>query len=133
VEGVDTQLLAAGSDVLSSQHGSVGGGFVTVSLDLHTTGDTADSFAAAGITQNISLCMPSCGIETKSSPRTVPTPMTHGKKVRIKSIICKRTHEPEIGDMDESVVEGGKDTGDTEVELACIMSVRLRNRYAPHA
>lgn len=47
VEGGDAQLLAAGGDVLSSQHGSVGGGLVTVSLDLHTTGDTADGFTAA--------------------------------------------------------------------------------------
>jgi hypothetical protein len=48
VKGVDAELLAAGSDVLGSQHGSVGGGLVTVSLDLHTTGDTADGFATAG-------------------------------------------------------------------------------------
>jgi len=48
VEGVDAELLAAGSDVLGSQHGSVGRGLVTVSLDLHTTGDTADGFATTG-------------------------------------------------------------------------------------
>lgn len=48
MEGIDAELLAAGSDVLSSQHGSVGGGLVTVSLDLHTTGDTADGFATTG-------------------------------------------------------------------------------------
>lgn len=45
MESVDAELLAAGSDVLSSQHGSVGRRLVTVSLDLHTTGDTADGFA----------------------------------------------------------------------------------------
>lgn len=48
VEGVDAELLAAGGDVLGSQHGSVGGGLVTISLDLHTTGDTADGFATTG-------------------------------------------------------------------------------------
>lgn len=55
VEGSDAELLAAGGDVLGSQHGSVGGGLITVGLDLHTTGDTADGFAATGITQNVSL------------------------------------------------------------------------------
>lgn len=32
VEGSDAELLAAGSDVLSSQHGSVGGGLVTARI-----------------------------------------------------------------------------------------------------
>lgn len=54
VEGSDAELLAAGRDVLSSQHGSVGRRLVTVGLDLHTTGNTADGFAAAGIIQNVS-------------------------------------------------------------------------------
>ena len=47
MESVDAELLAAGGNVLSSQHGSVGRRLVTVSLDLHTTGDTADGFATA--------------------------------------------------------------------------------------
>lgn len=55
VEGSDAELLAAGSDVLGSQHGGVGGGLVTVGLDLHATSDTADGLAATGITQNVSL------------------------------------------------------------------------------
>lgn len=55
VQGSDAKLLAAGSDVLGSQHGSVGGGLVTVGLDLHTTGNTANGLAATGITQNVSL------------------------------------------------------------------------------
>jgi len=50
VEGSDAKLLAAGRNILSSQHGSVGRRLVTVGLDLHTTSDTADGFAAAGIT-----------------------------------------------------------------------------------
>lgn len=49
VQSVDAELLAAGGDVLGSQHGSVGGGLVTVSLDLHTTGDTGDGFTAGQI------------------------------------------------------------------------------------
>jgi len=67
VEGRDAEFLAASScsfvssplfgfrfpssrtDVLGCQHGSVGGGLVTVSLDLHATGDTGDGFAAGQI------------------------------------------------------------------------------------
>ena len=37
------------TDVLGSQHGGVGGGLVTVGLDLHATGDTRDGFAARQI------------------------------------------------------------------------------------
>ena len=47
VKSVDAQFLAANSNVLGSKHSSVRGGLVTVSLDLHTTGDTADGFATA--------------------------------------------------------------------------------------
>ena len=47
VQGVDAELLAAGCDVLSSQHGSVGGGLVTVGLDLHATSNTGDGFTTA--------------------------------------------------------------------------------------
>jgi hypothetical protein len=67
VEGRDAELLAAGScselaprycsssgsvphtDVLGRQHGSIWGGLVTISLDLHATGDTGDGFAAGQI------------------------------------------------------------------------------------
>jgi hypothetical protein len=55
VECSDAELLAAGSDILSGQHGSVGGGLVTVGLDLHATGNTAQRLAATGVTQNVSL------------------------------------------------------------------------------
>ena len=51
VEGIDAELLAAGGDVLGSQHGSVGGGLVTVGLDLHTASDTDDGLTATGITR----------------------------------------------------------------------------------
>ena len=72
VKTVNPKLLAAGSDVLGSQHGSIGGGLVTVGLDLHATGDTADGLAAR-----------------------------------------------KIGDVDEGVVEAGKDASNTEDELIC--------------
>ena len=45
VEGSDAKLLATSSNILSSQHSSVGRRLVTVSLDLHTTSDTANGFA----------------------------------------------------------------------------------------
>jgi hypothetical protein len=51
VESSYAELLAADGDVLRSQHSGVWRGLVTVGLDLHATGDTADSFAATGITQ----------------------------------------------------------------------------------
>ena len=46
VEGVDTAFLAALDDVLSGEHSSVGRGLITISLDLHTTGNLGDGFAA---------------------------------------------------------------------------------------
>jgi len=49
VERRDADLLAARSNVLRGKHGSVRGGLVAVSLDLHTTGDAAESFAARQI------------------------------------------------------------------------------------
>ena len=48
VQSGDAELLAASSDVLGRQHGSVGGGLVTIGLDLHATSHTADGFAATG-------------------------------------------------------------------------------------
>ncbi len=54
VQGSDAKLLATSSNILGSQHGGVGRRLVTVGLDLHTAGDTADGFAATGITQNVS-------------------------------------------------------------------------------
>ena len=48
------RILQSGSpivrtDVLGSQHSGVGGGLVTVGLDLHATGDTGDGLAAGQI------------------------------------------------------------------------------------
>ena len=47
----NAQLLAASSNILRSQHGSVRGGLVAIGLDFHSTCHAADGFAAAGITQ----------------------------------------------------------------------------------
>lgn len=84
MQSVDAELLAAGGDVLGSQHGGVGGGLVTVGLDLHSTGDTGDGFTAG-----------------------------------------------QIGNVDEGVVEGGKDTGNAEDELACSIAVSTLLSISP--
>lgn len=49
VESSDTELLAAGSDVLSSQHGCVRARLVPVRLDFHSTSYAAYGFAACQI------------------------------------------------------------------------------------
>lgn len=51
VESVNAELLAADSNILSSQHSSVWGGLVTIGLDLHSAGDTSDGFTATDITK----------------------------------------------------------------------------------
>ena len=55
VKSVNSQFLASSGNILCSQHSGVWGRFVTVCLDLHTSGDTSDGFAATGITQKVSL------------------------------------------------------------------------------
>ena len=49
VEGVDADLAATGSNVLSGQHGGVGRRLVTVGLDLHAAGDARDRLLARQI------------------------------------------------------------------------------------
>jgi hypothetical protein len=49
VQSVDTEFLTLGSNLLSSQHGSVRRRLITISLDLHTTSDTRDSFTTREI------------------------------------------------------------------------------------
>ena len=55
VQRINAQFLASRGDILSSQHSSVWRGLITICLDFHTPCDTADGFAATGITQNVSL------------------------------------------------------------------------------
>jgi hypothetical protein len=90
VESSDAELLAASGDVLGSQHGSVGGGLVTIGLDLHATGNTAQRLAATGVTQNVSL-------RTKC-----PDIVAEGQGRRPSCqcpCVCSRVDEPEIGDV----------------------------------
>ena len=108
VQSVNAQFLAADCNILSSQHSSVWGGFVTVGLDLHASSHTSDGFAATGITQDVSLTIPLCA--HKYISRT-PTMCVSGVYVR------------EIGNMDEGIVERCEDTGDAEDEFACAGSV----------
>ena len=67
MDGGNTDLLALLSSVLGSQHGGIWGRLVSVSLNLHTTGNSGNRFLTG-----------------------------------------------EIGDVNEGVVEGCKDTGNTE-------------------
>lgn len=49
MEGGDAKLLALGSNVLGSQHGSVGRGLVTVGANFHAAGDANDGFPSGQI------------------------------------------------------------------------------------
>ena len=93
MQRIDPQLLAARRHILRRQHGRVGRGLVTVGFDFHAAGDAGDGFPATGITQIVSLS-------------GSPPPLQY-------------RDEPEIGDVDKGVVEGGEDAGDAEDELAC--------------
>lgn len=102
MEGVDAELLAADGDVLGSQHSGVWGGLITIGLDLHATSDTGDGFAATGITQKLAFA--------------------HSTRYFMKfpSLwISLWNYGPEIGDVDEGVVERREDTSNAEDELAC--------------
>lgn len=57
VQGINVEFLAAGGNILGGQHGGVGRGLVTVSLDLHTTGDTGHGFATAVFVSFLVLCL----------------------------------------------------------------------------
>ena len=49
MESGDSDFLALGSDVLSGQHGGVGRRLVSVSLDLHTTGNSGNGLLSRKI------------------------------------------------------------------------------------
>lgn len=112
MEGVDAKLLAAGSDILSSQHSSVRRGFVTVSLDLHSTSNTANGFATTSyrIISSLSLIRfdPDCDIQD-----AFDTALKLRKLVQV-------IYGPEIGNVDEGIVERGEDTGNAENVLAWV-------------
>lgn len=92
MESSDAQLLASDSDILSSQHGSVRRGLIAVGLDLHSAGDSADGFAATRTSQ-VSLCGQGRGLWKSLCI------------VLARSTCDSRVNRPEIGDMDEGVVE----------------------------
>ena len=128
MQGGDAELLAAGGDVLGSQHGGVGGGLVTVGLDLHTARDTGNGFAATGITQNISLSRTISKIYSSAHgiylfpPAPSRPPLSFlgcacSIYFYLYVYVCVCLDEPEIGDVDEGIVEGGEDTSDAENEF----------------
>ena len=49
VDGVDSDESEGLADVDGGEHSSIGGGFLSISLDLHSTGDSAVSFTAGEI------------------------------------------------------------------------------------
>lgn len=108
--------MSASATYLCCQHGSVRGRLVTVRLNLHAAGNTADGFTATGITQNISLCTILLGRSA------LPAGWRDFWAERTAAVDSRRraecVDEPEIGNMDESVVEGCEDTSDTEDEFA---------------
>lgn len=97
VEGVDAKLLAADGDILSSQHGSVRRGLITISLDLHATSDTGDGLATTVIQ-----------VSPNSFDQIRP---------EFNSMDSPRVYEPEIGDVHEGIVERSEDTSNAEDEL----------------
>ena len=113
VEGSDAELLAAGSDVLGSQHSGVGGGLVTVGLDLHTTSNTGDGFTAAVeiVSFLVYLAYP-WGTPPSIDPRY--------QKIWAAKLSWELywVNVRKIGNVNEGVVERGEDTGNTENELA---------------
>lgn len=64
MEGIDTELLALDSNILSSQHGSVGRRLITISLNLHTSGNTDNSLTTSQISDvlNSKINIKSTGI-----------------------------------------------------------------------
>lgn len=105
MEGSDAELLAAGGDILGSQHGGIGRGLIAVGLDLHTTGNTADGFTATGITR--------VSLQTFLSISTLRRFLLDGEGS------CSRGYVREIGDVDEGIVERGEDTSNAKDELTC--------------
>jgi hypothetical protein len=49
VKSVDTEFLTLGSNLLSGQHSGIRRRLITISLNLHTTSDTRDSFTTGKI------------------------------------------------------------------------------------
>ena len=102
MKGIDAQFLAPSSHILCCQHSSVRRGLVAIRFDFHAAGDTSDGFAATGITQ-ISLRTMFQGLAVCfRNARTRPLHRCNFVSLR------------EIGDMDEGVVEGSEDSGNTE-------------------
>lgn len=144
VEGSDAELLAAGSDVLGSQHGGVRGGLVTVGLDLHTTGNTGDGLTAAGITQKLAfeprkyvVCSPEFPhglffLNQAQSPALASSFPKYRKVLGLSLSIgrfgIRLTQQGvlrKIGDVNEGVVERGEDASNAKDELTCAPFVSL--------
>jgi hypothetical protein len=56
VEGGDAQFLALFGNILGGKHSGVWGGFISVSLDLHSSGDADQCFSSRQI-GNVNECI----------------------------------------------------------------------------
>jgi hypothetical protein len=95
VEGSDADFLASDSNVLGCQHGCVWRGFITIGLDFHATSNTADSFTT---TVNIQVSY------------LFPNDDPYVSKVL-----------PEIGNVNEGIVEGSENSGNAKDEFTCVL------------
>lgn len=59
VDGSDTDLLAAVGAILGGHHGGIGRRLIAISLNLHSSGDTADGFLAGQIGDVLQIPMKS--------------------------------------------------------------------------
>ena len=148
MEGSDAELLAAGCNVLGSQHGSVGGGLVTIGLDLHATSNTGDGLTAAGITQMLASesSLLFILLRAHASHRLFLLrflfPASTSTRARVAEARFREQRYGlngemqlttgrdlrKIGDVDKGVVERGEDASNTEDELTCAQIVSILAR-----
>ena len=83
------EMNTSSNILLCRQHSSVRRALITVRFDLHTAGNSNNGLAATGITQNVSLC------------------------TMIQNVVFVAIGLRKVGDMDEGIIEAGKDTCDT--------------------
>lgn len=74
VQRVDTQLLDPSSHILGRQHGSVRRGLVTVGLDLHSSGHTAQRFLPGEI-RDVDKCVVERGKDVRHAPDELSLPV----------------------------------------------------------
>lgn len=77
VKGIDTQLFATDSNVLCGKHGSVRGGLISISLDLHAPSDAHQGFFAREI-GDMDKCVVERGEDVGNTPNQLSFPANEG-------------------------------------------------------